>query len=463
MSIPPFAKRACTVLFISTLSYAAMIALNLAAAVGADHLEITRQISKAFLDHELIDSGFSPNDTRRGINQFNDCLILQSLLLSSGSLMIDSVSTRVVADQKPCEKLRALSENRMVETKLLYDYNRYLWGARTVTSIGLGFVSLRSMRLLIEAAVYAILLATFVAGLVNRAKRNDDPDSSGNVLGYAISIVCGVLLVFYSLHYFVPNVGHGYSELVIAAFLGTKLAIGNSRQRGIMVSLSALFGAWTAYFELLTGPLVVGVVVVGLVSALSADEESDRSPSRRAWENIGYYCLAFIFVLLLHQIVVTIVTGKNAFLPFLTHLAIRLQLHHALDTPVPELWRTPSNMATYGLRDVAESVVNALPILTFGSPTLAKLISGASFVMVAAGVLFAYVSRIKAYRDQIWAIASLLSVVPLWYIVFSNHTVIHAFGMVRLVALEWALCITAFMIGIVALRTARMRRQYAVK
>jgi hypothetical protein len=446
------------VLGVALASFIAMLALNFYAH-GVDKTLLTGRIVSAFHDRELTENVFSANDLRRGINQFNDCLILQSTLLTHGDRaidrVIDSASALVLADEAPCVRLKALAEQGVFDRARLYDYNRYLWGAGSLAAIALQLVSLRTLRLTVEIAVYALFSAAFFGGILYPRKR---PGAEARIFGYSIAILSATFLTLYALHYFAPNIGHGFSELVIASFLFSRLVSGQVRNRHVILVIG-LFGAWTAYFELLSGPFVIGFLVTGILCIIEAGsmatQSSTRSTLRKTGADIAFYCLGFTAVMLLQQIMASLLTASNTFKDFWIHIAIRLQLHHALGTEVPKLWQTESNMASYTPVDVFLAVWTALPNLTFDSHTAAYVLSVLAFLMACAGMYLAFISRVARYRAQVAAMALLLLVVPVWYLVFSNHTVIHAFGMVRLLAAPWAMSAIIFFIGVVALRESR--------
>ncbi len=448
-------KTAAKVLGIALASFVAMLALNFYAH-GVDKALLTGRIVSAFHDRELTENVFSANDLRRGVNQFNDCLILQSTLLTHGERAIDritdSASALVLADEAPCIRLKSLVEQGVFDRARLYDYNRYLWGAGSLTAIALQFVSLRTLRLTVEIAVYALFLAALAGGILYPRKR---PGAEARIFGYSIAILSATFLTLYALHYFAPNIGHGFSELVVALFLFSRLVSGQTRTRHAVIAI-ALFGAWTAYFELLSGPFVIGFLLTGILCIIEAGggptQSSTRSTIRRTASDIALYCLGFTAVMLQQQITASLLTASNTFKDFWIHIAIRLQLHHVLGTEVPKLWQTESNMATYTPDDVFLAVWNALPTLTFDSRAAAYVLAALAFFMTCTGMYLAFKSQVARYRAQVAAMALLLLVVPVWYLVFSNHTVIHAFGMVRLLAVPWAMSAIILLIGFVARR-----------
>lgn len=432
-------------------AYVTVFALNLV-SVGVDRSALLSRISAAFTDGQLRDEALAHDDWRRGINQFNDCLILQSILLTRERAVVDAASAQTVADQEPCPALRRIAAGGTVAPENLYQYDRYVFGARTATKLALAFLSLKSVRELSSAVLYLLLIASLVGGL-SVAQRRSDPQhsfletgrSGGDRLrdadrfrfGMTVALSSAGLLTLYGLPLFARNIGHVYSEIVIAGFLLWTLVAGEERVPQRDNAVAALFGAWTTCFELLTGPLIVGLVLVGIIASSRRIPQPAGDAVGYAWSQVTTFILACASVIVLQQIMASIATGRNAFADFAVHLALRLQLHQVLDIPLPPLWQIPTNLARYGPSDIVATIGSALPLIAFGSFQAGIAISAAALLLGVWGVGLAYFSREDHARARVIAIASVLAVVPVWYSVFSNHTALHSLYMIRLVTALW--------------------------
>ncbi len=437
------------IISIALLSFLAMIFFNVAAR-SVDKEEIRRTIEMAFINGDLIEHSYSPNDLRRGVNQFNDCLILQATLLDQQSILADSISATVLADEAPCLRLHEFVRSHTFDPQRLYSYSRYLWGARALSGIWLRFATLGSLRATVETAVYALLVGSLILAVFGyRARRIMSNDQ--RLFNYSVALCSGVYLAFSSLQYFAPNIGHGFSELVIALFLSAQLLRGQRRKLSCRVLDLSLFGSWTAYFELLTGPLVVGLVISGILAIFQNDEDTTWSTPKRMWVHMGIFALAFSAVMLAQQIAAYLVLGGASLKDFWIHLAIRLQLHHVLGLSVPPLWQTETNMATYGPADVARSIWDSMPMLTFGSRVLAIAVTVVSIAMIVGGTILGSRAKTPSIRTQLTSVLMLLPIVPAWYLVFINHTVIHSFGAVRMMCMPITLSAIIFLLGFHAL------------
>jgi hypothetical protein len=232
-----------------------------------------------------------------------------------------------------------------------------------------------------------------------------------------------------------------------------QLLRGQNRKLSRRVLDLSLFGAWTAYFELLTGPLVVGLVLTGILAIFQDDEDTAWPVPRRMWVHMGIFALAFFAVMLAQQVAAYLVLGGASLKDFWIHLAIRLQLHHILGLSVPPLWRTESNMATYGVADVIRAIWDAMPMLTFGSRPFAIAVTVASVLMVAGGSLLASRAKAPSVGSQLTSVMMLLPIVPAWYLVLINHTVVHGFAAVRMMSMPITLAAIVLLLGLHALNS----------
>ncbi len=437
-------KRFGLCALIVVVSYCSMVALNFL-AMGDDRSVQRARIMAAYESGELVeDLAASPGDRRRGVNQFNDCLILQSVLLSHGTRLRDSVSALVVAGALPCQALHTIARGALPAEGTLYDYGRYLFGARAVASIALRYVSLRALRAIGEVLVYSVLVSVVLRGVVLGTRRRSGQADGDGAVGLAAAIVASSLLLLSALDVFAPDPGHVYSDILIAGFVLWAVVVGAPTRRRLFPFVAAALGAWTAYFELLTGPLPMGAVIVGLIASAETDSE------RCARSAVGHAeCRGFRARLLRRPAVAAMPGGGNlggdAFRQFAVHLALRLQLHHLFAIEIPALWQIPTNLAVYGPADIARSVREALPLLVYGSRPAADVMTLAGLALASVGLL---ASRGTGSFRNVATVAVVLLAVPAWFLAFGNHTVIHSLYMIRLMSVWWAGTLVMFGLAI---------------
>lgn len=422
---------------------------NLALAGISSKEVVSRRIVEAFGSGELRDEAYAVGDWRRGVNQFNDCVILQTILLTREQPLVDAVSVMTVPGLPPCQTLRDVVLDTTFERQNLHIYDRYLWGARTVTAAMLHVASLATTRRVMSFVLYAMIVCAVIGGLVRALfssaplRPNRRPQaaflSDNRRFGVSLSVIGIGLIGFYGLHLFARNVGHVYSEIVVASYLLWCGVTGPQLRGQANYRAAALFGAATACFELLTGPVVVGAVLTGLIAIARTD--SGKCICRRAWRQVLAYLTAFGTVFLLQQIIAGLLTKRNSFSDFGTHLALRLQLHHVFELHLPDQWQIPSNLAVYGPRDVIQALIDALPLLTYGSIHVAVALSAcAILIALAACIIMLTQAAGTECRSRVLAALSMLSIVPVWFVAFGNHTAIHSLYMVRLVTMLWIGC-----------------------
>ena len=440
--VASFFPAVVTALAVAALSYSAMLGLD-AGAMSIDREVIRQRVLQAYTDGDLLpEVAYSAGDRRRGVNQFNDCLILQSTLLSHGSMLADSVSPLIVPGKSPCEALLTLA--RTADPESLYSYHRYLFGARTVAMFALDRMSLGTLRSWGVGLIYGLLIACVISGCSLAWRRRASPDATR--VGVAAAIVAGALALVSALDLFAPNLGHVYSDILVAGFLLATVAVPRCREHepGFRLLVCA-FGAWTAWFELMTGPFLAGFLVVGMMAFAGAGSFDEPPDPLRVASHLCAYVVAFLAVMGLQQIAAGLVTGSDTIHDFAVHLSIRLQLHRVFDVPVPALWQTPTNLDTYDLAAIFSAVRSAMPLLTYGSSAAALLLCAVAVALAAAALVR---SRGGAGFGTVAGMGLLQLSVPLWYLAFGNHTVLHSLWMVRLVTYCWAASAVMFAMAI---------------
>jgi hypothetical protein len=187
-------------------------------------------------------------------------------------------------------------------------------------------------------------------------------------------------------------------------------------------------GALTAWFELLTGAMVMAIAIAVLVESAVAD------PRRRAQHALRTACtvaLSVVLPLLFLQALVAIFGDPQSVKQFLYHAMLRMQLHHVFPIPVETPWLIASNLHRYSVLEVFGAIFRELPLLTYGNAIAAALLFGGSGVILAGATAW---SRGEARRANLICCAVVVFVF-MWYLAFGNHSAVHAFAMVRLMAL----------------------------
>jgi hypothetical protein len=358
------------------------------------------------------------------VHQYNDCLILTTALLRSGEPLNDGLSPLMILKDRSdpsdtiCGSLRdALADPGAVASQASR-YHRYLHGHRTVTALALGPLSLADLRVALKAACYGLLLFAATWAVLRWVTRRPTEEVWRVV---AWLVITAGFAALYGLEYFGQSLSHGMSDVVVFAFLA--LGATAPAPRAMLIA-AALFGAFTAHFEYLTGGLPLGAAVLLAVTALDAGPDA-AGPAlwRLAVTRLAAYLSAFGVSFVLKLAASAALMGGQVLQDFGGGLAFRVG-------------RVAVRGGELGLRDLIDHLRWNVDQLTFGSEGLGYgLVAGAIGIGAAATVML--LGRYRRGLDTGRELLVLLSilVIPVWYIVFLNHTVAHAWFMVRL--LTW--------------------------
>ena len=422
-----------TVLLVSFISLIALLFLNGLSLVSTDSAELKRRITSGFASGALIELDYAGNDLRRGTHQFNDCLILQSTILGREDVPLWLLSARIVAHQPPCGMLARLARDEAPETIELYDYHRYMFGARPLTAWLVSVLDIDGARWAIRVSAYSLFFLALLVPVLDMAGwAGRRSGRSPRLFLVGMILIAGTFLIFYRLQHFAQTFGHGFAEIVIGAYLLASALSGPPDREEIAVLRPILFGTFTAWFELLTGPAPIGLILVMAVTAIGATaQDTGRSILRKVgWAVLGY-AGALAATLALKVLAAMIMAGPDSVSAFLVHLAIRLQLHLFLDLDIPHAWRDVGNMTLYTPWDVGRRLAEFLPSLAYDSAMTAWGVLAAALLAAAGGTVAGMSHPVR--RTQCLVLLAAMMLLPVWYLAFANHTVIHAWWMVRMI------------------------------
>jgi hypothetical protein len=419
-----FAATGVKLVLSCLLFSAAALALS-CFALARDRAALQREIGAAFASGALTTEIYIGPDARRGRYLANDCFILQTLLHGQGHVLADVVNSTVLASGEvgACQRLQdSLAPAAGAER---YDYSRYFWGAKAFVGPLLTVASLDTIKSGLRLVVYALLLAAL--GIAARGALRGGRHPRG--LYVTAGVIALGLLLLYDLQHFAVTLAHGFSEAVLAGYLLYVLLAPPARGDDPLPWRWLVLGGLTAWFELLTGPLVMAVAIAMLLENAAMP---GLAPQRaiRAGVLTG---LAVVGCLLALQLAVLAVGDPSDVMQFFYHLALRMQLHRVFDIPVEPAWQIAENLRVYTAGDVITALGNELPRLTGDNDEAAV-----ALFRYSAGAL-GFALGVAALRGTSLRQMLAYLLVPLilvnWYFMLANHTVIHAWGMVRLLVL----------------------------
>jgi hypothetical protein len=384
--------------------------------------------------------------TGRAIPRFggNDCLMLGALLQDYPSRLAQSISARIPpAERQPLlrvgdptipaclQLIVALERPDHADPDAVF-YHRYLHGQRVFAALALAAVSPQALGWITLLANALLLLSVLVPAL---RRRND----SWSDRGYAM--IAATLLLFDGLWLFGIYFTFGLSDLVLAAFLAYAYHrnVANKPESTFALAV-ALFGAATALFEFLTGGIPFGLAL--LLGVVALDGPPDRvALLRRGFHGCVIFALAIILTFVVKLTLVMLFVDPNVLADFGGALSTRVGASFADSLPPLEIaW-----LAAHGI-DAASldrhwilallymlaRLAYATFVVGFGSPVFGMAIMGVA--VVTSVVLL--IRRARSACDDVARMRLLILfgsalVMPLWSIVFLNHTLLHAIWMVR--------------------------------
>lgn len=350
-----------------------------------------------------------------GLHQYNDCLILGMAMAKGRSdleLMVSPLKP-FGASEVPCADLK----NSVQRGELFY--HNYLHGHTVLVRYLLPHLPVQTIRELLKAAMTLTLLFGIALCLLRIGERR----------AVAEQLVFLVALTgfsrFFSLELFSQSLSHGPADLVLVGFVTLLALKSGTLSEARWTNLTCLFGASTMIFEFMTGGLPLGAAAVIGLGWFGLRPGSRSIPA--VLRGLAAFVTGAATLLLMKLCLVALVFGADAVLAMFEAGAIRVN------------GDLPSELGHF----VAwEKLAKFTWILAPGLPALP------SAMLIMAG-LFGVRAATQG-RDPA-TLLLLLSCVPIlgWFLIFQQHTAIHAWFMVRILcwpiiagfaAFAWASC-----------------------
>lgn len=422
-SLPAFGYHLLTLLIIC--GFVAIISIGLSAATALlDQTKLEEKISESFNSGELSTESYLGNDKRRGRYGFNDCLLLQTLTLTRGDWRNAGLLSPIMeaSEAPPCQVLRDYVNKSRSDNIKTYNYSRYFFAAKAIVGPALIYWKIDDIRIVLRKTVYYMLILVLLVSCARLIK----PGPMGRLLPVTLLIAGAGWLMLYDLRYYSPLMTHGFSEIILVGYMVYSLVApppsGTSIPRRVV-----FLGALTACFELLTGPALLAAQLAVIIDF--AQRGNAKNPGKRAIQIFGSVALSIIITLLVLQLAVSLLIGREAFLQFFQHLLLRMGLHHVFQVPVEEAWKIPGNLKNYSTIEALTALFGSLPMLTHSSQIGANIIFSTSFLALIwatfMGVRYPHLRSVLIYVGVVFSLI-------VWCAIFSNHTANHAWAMVRM-------------------------------
>ncbi|MGE5276667.1 MAG: hypothetical protein ACM3SU_06715 [Acidobacteriota bacterium] len=409
---------------IAVVGLANLLFLALMVFAPGDPGLMAARIRTAYATGELGTISYLWFDTRRGVFQHNDCLVLEMLSNRHSSTLERALAPRTYVTEEehnPCILLRALVVERVEPATLhLADrFTRYWHGYNALTGLALRFMELADFRRLLRAAVWlsigALALGTLRSGPIARR--------TGLTVALAAATVWGV-------QYSAPGLSQGPGDAMLMLGLAVVAARPKIAARlDRIVPYAAGFGAVVVFFEMFTGQLPTGVAWLAALTLAAARDEEARggiAPPRAVLAAVAAFALGAAATVLVKQALALALVGPAAPGSFLKHLRLWMS--------VPE-----SGRHVPGILLPFRSLVGQSGTLTFGSRV-------AGYALIAAAAAAWMIAAVRGWRrresaqgrDVLILIGAALVPVA-WTLLLPNHTYVHSWLMVRLLVVPISL------------------------
>jgi hypothetical protein len=413
---------------------AAVAAALLLAILATEYLPAgaaRKHLQQSFAEGSLQDQDWLSEDRVRGPNQYNDCLLVMMIRFRT-SPWSSAVAPDVIFNSYPpfhdaqgkpvpeCTIARAAvagdNPRGIFKPVQYFSYGRYIHAYRIPFNLLIRYFDVGPIRAAYRICAILLLLATIAAqlGRVASAMRASRPARA--VAASCFAGIAAALLLFSGLDLFAQSLTHGPSDILLFsafAWLSLRGPLSNIRADGEAAALGALaFG-----FDFLHGTIPMMLAILVGCAALRAF--GNALPVR--WPSIVRLVAAFttgIFAAVAVKLAALwSVLGWGGVTSFFGRLIYRI------------------NGDSFTLKDEVWALGAAAHEIGWGVTWVAVLVVAAGL----AGALFALVRAVSGpvepeKRQAIVAALASIAVIFVWYIVFRNHTALHAGWMVRLLA-----------------------------
>ena len=399
------------------------------------------------------------------VGSYNDCLIAAMAILRDHETIELTISAPRIYRLNPpwsvCQGLgRIVLGDRHDGSELdpehyvVILYHQYWAGQRALLSFALSLLDARDYRWLLYGLSYGILLlgvSLLCLRLARQWPLSRAPrfaaDAQKQQIFTDLSILA--LLLGFLLFLNLPIVGASFDTapplIVVFAFVVSSLFVNYA---AMSIRLRALvfasLGAIIAYFELLTGSIIIGLVVVIVILSLQRPPQHPSPlPSQRAGASalslllggVAAYCMGFAVCVMLKVLIVELVFHIGMVERFLDLLVYRMTGNARSVMDDPRL------LHLFERGDVAVSALvkrvgaAGARLLGFGSIVLGVVIGGLSVGMIAVTAATAVRHWRRLYDPvQVTGLLSCPALIAIWYVAFMQHTLQHPSTMSRCLA-----------------------------
>lgn len=271
----------------------------------------------------------------------------------------------------------------------------------------------------------------------------------------AYTAVSFTLLVFYGLPLYGWWPSYSLADIVTVGFLATAyLTPWHHLSAGRRTVMVALFGCLTAYFEFLTGGLLIGACMLAGIVAIEGRGDSGRRLVADTAQALCVFGAAAVLCFALKMALVAAIFGPQELAIFgdaLGHRAsgtILAELSPHLTERYRAIGLDPAIVDKSLLLRIAMmgvALLHASFVLAYGSTPMGAGLLLLSLAIIGLHLLLLIKGRKTDHRAGDYMLVASILILPVWYLAFINHSILHAIWMVR--PLAWmvavALALTA--------------------
>lgn len=349
-----------------------------------------QRIPEAFASGALTTDNFRNGDAVNGSHQFNDCLVLAMAIDQRGTTGQLTVSPSLPFKpyaEEPCKLLKAGAVERP------YYYHNYIHGQTALLRFLLPILDIATIRELYRDASSLLLVAGIALAMLRVWQ--------GGEAVFLIVLLC--FARFFGLEAFGQSLGHAPADFVLLSFIVSTMFEASDTEA---INRAAIFGSLTMIFEMMTGGLPLGLAAVIGLTLYSL--KSGRLST--VWQCAAAYLVGAACTLVLKYLAVGLVFGLGSL------AAVPEALGARINGALPGYAHPPA---------FPVQVIGNLDSIITEMPVMAALI-------LALCICFGAMSAIRLQSPQSRFLA--LSNLPIvaWFVVFHQHTMLHAFFMDRM-------------------------------
>ena len=402
----------------------------------SDRSLIDQKIRSAIQDETIQIPGSWDITDPRGMDTFTDCLVLQSLKLSPDRFLPNLFDTYVytalynAGKVHPCNSLSRSYENDGATELAVTSYSRYWWGSASLAKIALGQTGL-SLAQYRDVVFFSLLLSL---GFFTLTFYQSFRPASLFLTPYLISVCFGFSLL---------SLGQSISqtpEEIIALLILSIYNLTHIENRSLYVRAAcySLLGAICVYLDLLNAVVMLVPTIMccqWIASTLSKHPFSSSSGNRRILSllfNLGLVVTGACFAIFIRLVGYSYVSGKSFF-------DVLLQWKNDLTSWFAGNAHVVSGQPPGTITDVARALWHRR-----ADPFYGVLTNHGADVFYALGFLgwvllvplcWGLAKKQKLPLDVVLGFLLGGIMIPGWFFIFKQHTIIHAWMTGRLLSL----------------------------